>query len=230
MIEDTLQNLYNPEYYNNEIGKYKTHIEINFILKEITLSDTKLRILDAGGGSGRISHLLSKLEFDNILLFDISEQHVLGAKKLGIDAHCVDFHDFHSAEQFDVIIANEITQFVGIHDLVSFAKKYLKINGLLIFVYLNPKSFRQLIKIFLNPSKRLQPSYLSPPILNSQMIKNGFKLKHSLGYMWQIVGGHSNSILVKFFAYFERTFQLHQWLNRSPWIISSYQRIANLNY
>jgi hypothetical protein len=50
MIEDTLQNLYNPEYYNNEIGKYKTLIEINFILEQITSSDKKVRILDAGGG------------------------------------------------------------------------------------------------------------------------------------------------------------------------------------
>ena len=40
MIEDTLQNLYNPKYYYNEIGKYKTRVEINFILDQITLIDT----------------------------------------------------------------------------------------------------------------------------------------------------------------------------------------------
>jgi 2-polyprenyl-3-methyl-5-hydroxy-6-metoxy-1,4-benzoquinol methylase len=117
------------------------------------------------------------------VLFDISEEHVNGAKKLSIDARCVDFFDFDSSEQFDVIIANEITQFVPVHNLISFAKKFLKMDGLLIFVYLNPKSFRQLIKRLLNPSKKLQPSYLTPVTMNSLMIKNDFKLKDSLGYM-----------------------------------------------
>jgi len=223
-INDTLKKLYCPEYYNNKIGKYKTLIEINFILGQIASSEKKIRILDIGGGSGRISHLLIKLGFDNILLFDLSKDHVDGAKKLNIDAYCIDFYNFNSSEQFDLIIANEITQFVPIHDLVIFAQKYLKLKGKLIFVYLNPKSYRQFIKRLLDPDKMHQKSYLSPELTNSLLIQNGFKLKNNLGYMWQVVGSHSNSILVKFFALIERVFLLQFWIKRSPWIIASYQK------
>ena len=161
--------------------------------------------------------------YQNILLIDNSKEHVQFAQNLGINAKCIDFFDFYPDGLFDIIIANEITQFVPISDLIIFAKKYLVKKGIFMFVYLNPKSFRQSIKIFIFPQKKKQLHYITPQKINSQM-KNDFELLQNLGYMWQVVGSHSNSYLVYIFSIIEKYLFLNKWIKRSPWIFACYRK------
>ena len=49
-IKTILPKLYNPAYYNNRIGKYKTRIEVQFILEQLKGKGHNSKILDLGGG------------------------------------------------------------------------------------------------------------------------------------------------------------------------------------
>lgn len=173
-----------------------------------------------GGGSGRLSLLMKTLGFSNIKLFDNSQPHVDRARALGIDAFFCDFYDFIDNQKYDLIIANEISQFIPMIDIIHKAENLLTKRGIIIVNYINPLSLRQIFKLNKSPKLR-KHQYFTPQEFRLLWTKAGFLLLHEKSYMWQIVSAHSNSKLVFLFALIEKIFFLSHNISRGPWIMVS---------
>ena len=177
-----------------------------------------------GGGSGRLSLLLKLHGFENVILFDKSKPHIERARELGITAKCSNFHDFNDNEKYDLIIANEILQFISLEDLLIKTNSLLKEDGFIMVNYINPKSIRQRVKLLFKPESR-KHQYFHPFDFNKIWNESGFAVTLSKSYMWQVVGAHSNSILVYIFAFIEKILFLSKYISGGPWIICSLKKV-----
>jgi 2-polyprenyl-3-methyl-5-hydroxy-6-metoxy-1,4-benzoquinol methylase len=203
-----------PLGYNNRIGVYKTKIELEFIQRYINESS---KILDVGGGSGRLA---SSLHFNGsqVTILDINSHAVSIAKKRGLNAHCQSLSEYKSAKLFDVLLSIEMLENINNkNEFFIKVNENLRINGFFVFTILNPKSWR--FKIRNLRKGKTNYFYISYEEISKLAVNTGFELIDKKGFMWMPFRVNSNNPLISVFIFIERILKLNNYIFQSPWIL-----------
>lgn len=205
----------NPQGYHNKMGFYKTQVELNFIIEQISKSNSS--ILDLGGGSGRFALPLMELKHD-VTVVDLNKDAIDLCKKRGIEkAFCADIRTIN-LPKFDVLLAIELFLVTTPQEVLEVAAHHLKENGIFIFVATNKQSWRyKLHSLRKKKSKNLGEFTLD----EYKQIANdaGFETVTIKGFNWMPFRVNSNSVLIPFIASVEKLLGLNKWLSQSPWLL-----------
>jgi 2-polyprenyl-3-methyl-5-hydroxy-6-metoxy-1,4-benzoquinol methylase len=201
----------NPKGYNNRMGKYKTKVQLDFILKNIGNSNT---IFDMGGGSGRFAIPLIKLGFD-VTVIDLDQGAIDLCKKKGIKkAICGNVLDYNQ-ERFDAAIAMELFLVTEPDAIISHAYNILNPEGVLIFTCVNKNSWRYKLRKLRKNRSYNYDKYSYEEYLEL-ISKNRFEIIETKGFVWMPFKVNSNNILIPVFAKLEKFLRLSKWLSQSP--------------
>jgi hypothetical protein len=101
----------------------------------------------------------------------------------------------------------------------------LKEEGVFIFSYSNPDTWRYYLRKLRHLGKRTQNYNEMNFGKFKQLLKNcGFKIVEMEGMNWIPFPLSSNSLFVDLFISLERNLRLYRWLNQSPWLLFSVQK------
>jgi len=206
----------NPLGYGNRMGIYKTTRVVDFIKRHITGVTNK--ILDMGGGSGRIALPLINDGFSNYTLIDLDNDAIQLCQQKGIsNAICTRIESFNQTG-FDIVLAIELFIITSPDDVLKQANKKLCDGGILIFTGTNKSSWRY----WLHNQRRKTTKNLGEYTLveYQQLIaNNGFSIMRIEGYNWMPFRVNSDTVLIRVFARIERMFFLRYWLKQSPYLL-----------
>jgi ubiquinone/menaquinone biosynthesis C-methylase UbiE len=212
----------NKETYDTRMGRYRSHIQHEFIVKNA--SNKFNNILDICGGSGRIVIPLVK-NAGSITVVDINAEalQALKERNLGISTVCGDFSKIEFKDKYSLVLCVEGPDYFK--DLPAFfskAESLMTPDGKLIFTYTNPNSWRYFIK---------KLKHIRKPITSLHVIKYkelqtilntlGLKINDCHGFYWMPLPIFSNSKLVPLFQFTEKVFNLSRWFSQSPWLMVS---------
>ena len=214
----------NPAAYANEMGRYRTERQLGFVLR--FLSDRRLRILDIGGGFGRLAAPLADLGHE-VTVVDEGEQAVKSLVEQNhprIKAvHC-NILSFEPATRFDLALAVDTIKYmtgVPLPELFSKFRRFLVPEGTFILAEMNTNSWRYKI------ARRLGRSSVynidSHGGYMAALQKSRFKVVGASGSHWIPFCYNSNSFLVKHFARLEKMLRLERWISQSSWVMIAAQ-------
>jgi 2-polyprenyl-3-methyl-5-hydroxy-6-metoxy-1,4-benzoquinol methylase len=206
----------NPLGYGNQMGNYKTTKVVEFVKRHIITHTNK--ILDMGGGSGRIALPLLKEGYTNLSLVDLDRDAIQLCHQRGIsNAYCSIIEKFDQTG-FDTVLAIELFIVTSPQDVIQQANKKLREGGTFIFTGTNKLSWRYwLHKKRKKTTKNLGEYTLSE--YRQLIVKNGFSILRIEGYNWMPFKVNSNTVLIRFFAGIENLFFLRYWLKQSPYLL-----------
>ena len=218
---DYIYNKNDTKVYNNQMGVYKTQRQLSFIQK--FLKKGRLRILDVGGGNGRLALPLAALGH-KLTVVDISDE-ALGMLKAegGPDIECIqsDLMALEGPRDFDVVLTVDCVKYVN-HALLKevFGKVHqlLANDGTWIFSDMNAGSWRNHLRAW---SGRRGTGYniATASGYRAAVSEAGFKIAEMSGYCWMPLLFNSNSPLVPLFSTIEGTLALNKWISQSPWLL-----------
>jgi predicted TPR repeat methyltransferase len=211
--------------YNNRSGKYKTSVQMRFILDNMNGKTEK--ILDIAGGSGRFAIPLLEYSKD-ITVIDINETAIelLKERNGNVKAICDDFMKANVNGTYSLILCIEALGYF--ENWEQYFKKIFSLldkDGRFIFTYTNPSSWR----FFLRNIKRKFSATNRYTDMNLTALKQllhqcGLEIEVMKGMNWMPLPVRSNSLLVGPLAFSERIFQLNKWYSQSPWLLISVKK------
>ncbi|HSH67410.1 MAG TPA: class I SAM-dependent methyltransferase [Bacteroidia bacterium] len=212
--------------YNNRSGKYKTKVQLDFILTH--MQNRTGKILDIAGGAGRFAIPLLAYSKD-ITVLDINETaiKILNERNKNIATICGDFIEKDINKTFSLILCIEALGYFK--DWEHYFKKInslLEQDGRFIFTYTNPSSWRFLlrnIKRKVSNTNTYTEMYLTK--FKKLLHQCGLEIESMEGMNWMPLPVRSDSILVGPLAFLEKTFRLNKWYSQSPWLMISVKKI-----
>lgn len=213
----------NIKTYNNRTGRYKFEVEYKFILSH--LGDSRRRLLDIGGGSGRFALPLSKF-VDEIVVIDPNND-ALEILKSRISSENIKLchgtlTELKHKGGFDLVIIIEVLG--NIRDLKGFFGHLSELmipEAKVILTLANPKSWRFILKKIMKLFGRNYDRYnlISLHELETILSVCGFNISEKSDFNWIPLPLSSDSIFVTAFVYLERLLGLRNWITQSPWVL-----------
>ena len=205
----------NPLGYANRVGRYRTRIEADFLLRQV--GDLPQRVLDMGGGSGRLGGLLVA-RGHQVTLIDKDPGAVALARKNGIQRAVVcDLADFPEGG-FDCAVCMEVMEyFQDCAPVLARAAQSLKAGGVFVFCFINSKSWRFRLRGLKNGAYTAHA--FAPEEIGRSLKAHGFEIAERRGFQWSLAATGSDSLLVDFSALIEKRLGLQHWLAQSPWLL-----------
>jgi len=209
-----------PKTYNNEMGRYKTVRQLAFIRR--FLPDEGVRIVDIGGGNGRLAVPLADLGHKVTVVDECRLATDLLSKENHPNIMCIhsDILSYHTSASFEVAIAVDCLKHmteIRMTTLFSKVADLLLSNGVFILIDINTGSwhyrFKRVIKRICRYNIASHSCYISA------LQQSRFEWLQSCGSNWMPFTCNSNSRLVKVFAVLESLLMLDRWPNQSPWVM-----------
>ena len=216
-----LWDITNPMGYNNQAGYYKTQKEINFVRKFIP--KTPIKILDIGGGSGRVS--LPLVKYNHLLTVidtNLEALNILSARNKSVRIIHGDFEKINLSGTFELILAIEVIGYLT-NIRMAFEKIYdlLDRNGIFIFKITNTCSWRFYLR---KMKKHTDYNYITLNDLYKTIDSIGFKIERMEGFNWMPFRVNSDTFLVKWFSKLEELLSLDKIITQSPCILISVKK------
>jgi len=220
----------NEKTYNTKVGLYKYKREYKFIINNAINDFTN--VLDIAGGSGRFA--LPLFEYSKkITVLDINQSalDLLRERNCEIDIICSDFIQFQIQDTYSLLLCIEAIEYF--EDWEVFFDKVNKVllhDGLFIFTYANPNSWRYYLRK-IKHWKNVPTHYNEMSISNliKTLYKSNLEVDKIEGMNWIPLPLSSNSILVTFFAIIENIFKLKNWHSQSPWLLIAVKKRKHIN-
>jgi len=212
----------NPLGYANRVGRYRTEVESHFLFEHI--DKPPQRILDMGGGSGRLGGMLAARGHD-VTLIDSNPQAVAMAEKRGIRRAIVsDISNFHEGG-FDGIVCMEVVEYFESCDTI-FAKaaESLKAGGTFVFCVTNSRSWRFLLRSLKTNDDDVNAFTI--PEVERCLTSHRFEVIGRKGFQWSLAQTGSDSRIVDASIWIERGLGLQNWLSQSPWLLYACRKVA----
>lgn len=222
----------NPLVYRNEMGMYKTERQLSFIQR--FLGRDSMKILDIGGGGGRLAIPIANLGH-RLTVIDISQEALTLLRKRThntVEAIHADILSFEYTEPFDVAIAVDTLKYVSSRSLTDTFKtinSFLKINGLLIMADINKNSWRNHLSSLLGRRRHHKYNIESPHGYKDALTTAGFEIVSISGFLWMPFGFNSNSPFVHTFKRVEDALHLGSWIRQSPWLLIAARKANDIN-
>lgn len=212
--------------YKNLMGYYKTKTYLSF-LGECFLRPSS-KILDIGGGSGRIAKPLTLMGF-NVTIIDISKEAIILAKKHGINAVECDVFDFNE-KNFDIVLAFEVVLYFNDFDeLFRKINSFLKEEGDFIFTVRNSNSlYSKALRLIKRDKHPSQYKSFGIKYYNKHIEELGFKIVRIEGFKWVPFGIGSNNRFIHAFVFLEKVMLLKYFKSQSPQLIYHCRKISKV--
>jgi 2-polyprenyl-3-methyl-5-hydroxy-6-metoxy-1,4-benzoquinol methylase len=218
----------NIKTYNNRTGRYKFDVEYKFILAQ--LGNSRRKLLDIGGGSGRFALPLSKLIAEvvvvdpNLDALEILKSRIFSEN---IKLYHGTLSDYVEGGDFDLVIIIEVLGMI--ENITEFFMTIAKITfpeAIVILTVANPKSWRfTLKKIMLLFGRNYYPyNFITIEKLERIITSSNFKILEKKGFNWIPLPLSSDSIFVNLFVQLEKLLGLSKWINQSPWVLIAAQK------
>jgi SAM-dependent methyltransferase len=210
----------NPAAYANEMGRYRTERQLGFVLR--FLSRGGLRILDIGGGFGRLAVPLANLGHE-VTVVDEGERAVKSLVELKhprIKAVHGNILSFEPTTRFDLALGVDSIKYmtgVPLPELFSKFSRFLVPQGIFILAEMNTNSWRY--KIARRLGRFSVYNIDSHAGYVAALQKSRFKVVGASGSHWMPFRYNSNSFLVKHFARLEKMLRLERWISQSSWVM-----------
>jgi SAM-dependent methyltransferase len=216
----------NPAGYANAMGRYKTAMELAFVRRHVA---GHRRVLDVGGGSGRIARPLVDDGHD-VTVCDVSADALaLLAERHGDAVQRVhaDVLTLPAEAGYDAVVAVESLQYlttVSLAGALHALAGHLRPGGVLVLTALNAGSWRSLPRRW--RERRGAPGYRAATAggYRRAVAGAGLRVRAVEGFMWMPVPVTSDSALVPVWAGLERTLRLGRWTAQSPWLLLAADR------
>jgi 2-polyprenyl-3-methyl-5-hydroxy-6-metoxy-1,4-benzoquinol methylase len=212
---------HNPRGYGNRMGRYRTRLEWEFMARH--LGRPPLRVLDVGGGSGRLGTLLHSLGH-KVTVVDHNHAAVQMARAKGFErAEVCDLLQF-DGRHFDVVTCMEVIEyFKDCAPVLAKCAEFLQPGGIFLFCVINARSWR----FRLRHLKRSDcpASAFSPVEVERACAAAGLEIVERRGFQWCLAPASSDSRLVSISAAVEKWFGLNRWHSQSPWLLYAARRL-----
>ena len=213
----------NPHGYGNRMGRYRTRVECEFMARH--LGAAPLRVLDVGGGSGRLGTFFHALGH-RVTVMDHNPDAVALAKAKGFErAEVCDLMEY-GGRDFDVVSCMEVIEyFKDCAPVLQRCAQFVQPGGIVLFCIINAQSWRfQLSKI--KPSNfPANGSTLAEVERAAQAA--GLEIIERRGFQWCLAPTGSDSRTIPFWTAIEKWLGLHRWLGQSPWLLYAARRSVN---
>ena len=217
-----LWDLDNPDGYGNRIGRYRTEMESRFLFDYI--GKPPQRILDLGGGSGRLGGMLVA-RGHHVTLIDKNPQAVAMAEKRGVQHAVVcDISDFREGG-FDAVVCMEVIQYFEKCDtIISKAAESLKTGGTFVFCSTNSQSWRFRLRSLKHDSCTVHAFTIDE--IEQCLQSHQFEIVGRKGFQWSLAQTGSDSRIVDVSVWIEKGLGLHNWLSQSPWLLYACRKLG----
>lgn len=210
-----LWDLEHPEGYGNRIGRYRTDQEIAFVAKH--LGPKPLRVIDVGGGSGRLAALYQSLGH-KVTLVDRNPLAVKMAEKRGLDRTAVSDIMKFEAGDFDAAACMEVIEyFKDCRPVIKKCAEFVKPGGKVFFCIINRQSWR--FKLRTLKRDEFDVNAYTPREIDEAATEAGLEIIDRRGFQWCLAPTGSDSRLVTVSAGLEKMLGLAHWIGQSPWIL-----------
>lgn len=212
----------NPLVYGNEMGRYKTDRQLEFIVSQLPAGGA--RILDIGGGAGRLAIPLAELGHD-VTVMDVSAEALeLLRSRAGaaVATATCDLASFTSADSFDVVLVIDTLKYMStmsLRDVFTKVNALLSPGGVLYVAEINRGSWRNRLSELVGRRRGQSYNIATAAEYRAALADAGFCTTRMLGYLWMPFVFNSDSRMVRLFARVEAAAGLGRWVGQSPWLL-----------
>ena len=216
-----------PKTYNNAMGRYKTRKQLEFIRR--CLPRKGLRLLDLGGGNGRLAvpladsgHQVTVLD-ESKLAIDLLRQE--GHPRVG----CIhsDILSLENSRAFDAAYLVDALKYMthaSMGEIFSKVEGALADNGVFVLIEMNTGSWRYCANRILG--RVCEYNIGTHHAYLTALRQSGFEWLETQGSHWMPTTFNSDSSLVNVFALIERGLSLDRWADQSPWVMVAGRKIS----
>ena len=210
-----------PLVYRNEMGRYKTERQLLFLRK--FLPRNGMKVLDIGGGGGRLAIPLANLGHRVTVIDPSMEALDLLTRRAGHEIEVIhsDIMGLLCSERFDVAMTIDMLKYVtavSLSDIFSKVNSILLMGGTLLISEINKNSWRSHLSELLG-RRRQRYNIESPAGYKNALRQAGFEIESITGFSWMPFRFNSNSPLIGLFRGMEETLHLGDWIGQSPWLL-----------
>ena len=211
----------NPRGYGNRMGRYRTQMECDFMQRH--LGAPAQRVLDVGGGSGRLGKFIKSLGH-RVTVVDCNPLAIAMAETCGLEGAVVCDVMAYDGRDFDVTVCMEVIEyFEDCAPIIAKCSEFTKPGGLFLFCVINANSWRFQLGKFRqcdHPGRAFALSAVAQALRAA-----GLELLERRGFQWCLAPTSSDSRLVTFSAAIENFLGLHRWQAQSPWLLYACRKI-----
>ena len=213
--------LTNPHGYGNRMGRYRTRVECDFMRRH--LGPPPQRVLDVGGGSGRLGGFLKSLGH-RVTVVDSNPLAIAMAATKGLEQAVVCDVLEYDGRDFDVVVCMEVIEyFADCGPVIAKCGQFTRPGGLFLFCIINAQSWRfQLQK--LKPSDYRARAFSLATMAQATQAA-GFEILERRGFQWCLAPTGSDSRMVTVSNAIEAGLGLHRWHAQSPWLLYACRKI-----
>lgn len=217
----------------NAWGAYMTEIETRELLAASALAGPPGIAMELGCDGGRWSIMLHQQGWSNVCT-DIAGHAIATCQRRLPEAKCflVDPSDSRlpvEDSSIDLLLVYEAPPVVDATWFPAEARRVLRKDGVLLFTHLNSSSYRARLYRLVRAAQRIWKgdrfkSYYDGPsyaALRKTLVALGFEIVQESGFCWFPFGRQSNSPLVAPAVRLELLLGLREWVNASPWVITT---------
>jgi len=219
---------HDPTAYSNAMGRYRTRNQLRFIGQH--LHGESLRILDIGGGNGRLAVPLAD-RGHQLTVVDESE---LAVRLLSEENHprirCVhsDITTYRTDNPFDMALAVDCVKHMTRAtraELFAHFNTLLAPKGMFILVEINTGSWRYGVTRMLKRACAYNIDTYRGYV--TALGRAGFEIAGARGSRWMPFTFNSNSPFVGVFSRIEDALKLDRWVSQSPWVLIAARKGGN---
>jgi SAM-dependent methyltransferase len=222
----------NPLVYRNEMGDYKTGRQLSFIRS--VLPTGKQRILDVGGGGGRLALPLAELGHD-VTVLDVSAEALtlLATRSAGrIEGIQGGLMSFAPDRTFDVVLAVDMLKYVtgpSTKEILAKLGSFLPADGILVVCEINRASWRNRLSERVGRREGRDYNIETADGYRAALADADLEPFREEGLMWMPLPFNSDSRAVKPMAVIESSLRLRRLVRQSPWLLIAARRRRGLD-
>lgn len=212
----------NPLMYRNEMGAYKSARQLAFI--RAVLPPGRQRILDVGGGGGRLAIPLAEQGHDVTVLEVSGEALELLAARPGEGVVGIqqDLMAFEPDEAFDIVLAIDMLKYLSDVPMAEAFRKLgslLAPDGVLVACEINSGSWRNRLSELLGRRDGHRYNLETADGYRAALSDAHLEPLREEGFMWMPLVFNSNSRAVRAFGALESSLRLGRLIRQSPWLL-----------
>lgn len=213
--------LNNPYGYGNRMGRYRTQVECDFMRGHLGVAPQ--RILDVGGGSGRLGQFFKDLGH-RVTVVDRNPLAIEMAAAKGLEGAVVCDVLAYDGRDFDVTVCMEVIEyFPQCAPVIAKCAEFTKPGGIFLFCIINAQSWRFQLQRLKNNEHKANAFSLAE--VEAATSAAGFEIIERRGFQWCLAPTGSDSRMVTVSVAFERWFGLQRWHSQSPWLLYACRKV-----
>lgn len=218
---------HDPSVYGNAMGRYKTARQLAFVQELV--GSRGARIVDVGGGAGRLAIPLARLGHDVTVVDPSAEALGSLAQRSGgkVRTVCGDLMSFAPQRSYDAALLVDTLKYLRDTPVERALAKLASLvgpGGLVVVAEINGGSWRNRVSELAGRRRGLPYRIDSAAGYRRALRGAGLEVVRERGMVWMPLPFNSDSRLVGVLARAETLLGLDRWIGQSPWLLIGARR------